>query len=429
MRCTAPGPNTVVAPAPKIGVVMMLKNEELRVHVSLESIRDIAAALIIYDTGSTDRTMDIVKQFATATHIPLHLETGTFVDFATSRNVILDYADTVPDLDFLLLLDCNDELQGSAQLRATATKLHHDPATVWLVRQQWAIGNNEFTYYYNARFLRPRTGWRYKGVVHEYLYHANMADNTQVIPTARLPDTVMLFQDRTKDDNKTQTRFANDYRLLKADLDMDPTNERSVFYLAQTCACMGSDEEAYKYYVMRGENESGFQEERFEALYNAGKIADICARRQVSMRLLKNQLHFASYSAWYVDQALTWETALGWYMKAMTVFDRIEPLIAIARFYCDLQKPQVAYMYAHQACTLPFPQNSALFLNKHAYDYDRWHLLTQTAYHVGKFDEGMDACVRAIEFKNLDVDKTNLDMYRTAIQKRNAADTVCIAAD
>ena len=40
-----------------VGITMMVKNEKKRLHVSLESIKNVADALIIYDTGSTDETI------------------------------------------------------------------------------------------------------------------------------------------------------------------------------------------------------------------------------------------------------------------------------------------------------------------------------------------------------------------------------------
>ena len=46
---------------PTIGLIMMCKNEKLRMQVSLDSVTDTVDCMIIYDTGSTDNTIDIVK--------------------------------------------------------------------------------------------------------------------------------------------------------------------------------------------------------------------------------------------------------------------------------------------------------------------------------------------------------------------------------
>ena len=70
-----------------IALLMMLKNEEKRLHVSLESVVGVVDSLIIYDTGSTDRTISILKEFSEKNSIPLRLKEGEFVNFSESRNV------------------------------------------------------------------------------------------------------------------------------------------------------------------------------------------------------------------------------------------------------------------------------------------------------------------------------------------------------
>jgi glycosyltransferase involved in cell wall biosynthesis len=97
--------------SPKYALVMMLKNEKKRLSVTLESARGIVSDLIVFDTGSTDTTIDILKEFAERENIKMHLKCGEFVNFEVSRNELLDFADTVDDVDVLLLLDCNDEIR------------------------------------------------------------------------------------------------------------------------------------------------------------------------------------------------------------------------------------------------------------------------------------------------------------------------------
>ena len=86
-----------------IAVLMMVKNEHKRLHVSLESIKNVADSLVLYDTGSTDDTIEIAQKFCQKHNIPLRLKQGEFVDFSLSRNVSLDFADTFDDIDFIVL--------------------------------------------------------------------------------------------------------------------------------------------------------------------------------------------------------------------------------------------------------------------------------------------------------------------------------------
>ena len=45
----------------KLTVHCVVKNEEKWIWFAIESIRDIAKEIIIYDTGSTDNTVEIIK--------------------------------------------------------------------------------------------------------------------------------------------------------------------------------------------------------------------------------------------------------------------------------------------------------------------------------------------------------------------------------
>jgi glycosyltransferase involved in cell wall biosynthesis len=77
---------------------MMVRNETLRLHVTLNSIKDTVKSLILYDTGSTDNTIEIARTFCETNGIVFRLIEGIFVDFCTSRNIVLDFADTFTDI-------------------------------------------------------------------------------------------------------------------------------------------------------------------------------------------------------------------------------------------------------------------------------------------------------------------------------------------
>ena len=88
---------------PTIGMVMMVKNESKRIEVSLQSVLGIVDALIIYDTGSEDNTIEIIKKFSEKNKINLYIKFGIFTNFSESRNVCLSFAETV-DVHYFLLL-------------------------------------------------------------------------------------------------------------------------------------------------------------------------------------------------------------------------------------------------------------------------------------------------------------------------------------
>lgn len=379
---------------PTIGLLMMLKNEEKRILVSLKSVIGAVDALIIYDTGSTDRTIEIVEKFAQKYKINLYLKKGEFVDFSTSRNVSLDLADQV-DVDYLLLLDCNDELRGGDALKILAKKYQNEPNSGFLVCQQWWHG--QMDKYYNIRFVKNRQGWRYMGSVHEWMKDTKSDTDTPRYPVIKLDDEIVLYQDRTKDDDKTKKRFKRDRDLLLADYKKNPRDPRTLFYLAQTCQCLGLHDEALYYSKLRLEL-SGFLEERFHSYVRCG---DCC--------LLLGH---------------TWSECMKWYLRAYEEFNRVEPLVKIADYYRQYALKMksegkgsdnawnCAYLYANQACQLQYPTECILFVDKGMYDYYRWHLMGIIGFYVGQFEQGKDACIKAIaQGIDKELNEKNLETY------------------
>ena len=368
-----------------IAVLMMVKNEKKRLHVSLESIKDFADSLVIFDTGSTDNTMDICKEFCEKNKIPLRLKQGSFVNFAISRNESLEFADSFEDIDYLLLMDTNDELRGGKFLRRFAEEYKDKESSGFLMVQEWWSGQHDK--YYNVRFIKAHRGWRYIGAVHEYI-KSEMDDHH---PIVRLPDVAILYQDRTQDDDKSGKRFHRDKELLYEEYKKDPTEPRTVFYLAQTCSCLNQNEEALYYYKIRASLE-GFQEEKFHALLRSGELSQKLGH--------------------------DWHDAMMYYIKAFEHSHRVEPCLFIAIYYLSKKMWIMAYTFLKLACNLPYPTECILFVNKNDYDYKRWHLMGIVAYYVGQYIDGKNACLHAINYCkqsdakiNTDIDEKNLKFY------------------
>ena len=364
---------------PIIACLMMVKDEEIRIHVSLDSVIGYVKCYIIYDTGSTDKTIEIIKNHCEKHKINLYMIQGEFVNFSVSRNVSLDYADT-KDVHFLLLLDSNDELRGGEKLLDFSKKEMNNTNNAYLIHQHWWSG--QYDKYYNTRFIKARNNWRYHGSVHEWMEKEDN-DNRSLIQ--KMPEDIFLYQDRTKDGNKSQKRFVCDKELLLADHKKTPEETRILFYLAQTCSCLNQKEEAFYYYKLRSELE-GFQEEKFHSYLRCGELS----------------------------QSLNhpWHDSLGYFMKAIELSNRVEPIIKISQYYTNTKKWLLAYTFANLACSLPYPTDSILFVDGHAYKYTRWHTLGIVAYYCEKYTEGKRACQMAIEAGlNIDLDKSNLEFY------------------
>jgi FkbM family methyltransferase len=87
--------------APRLSVCLIAKNEEQFLEQCLQSVRDIAWQIVVVDTGSTDRTVEIAKKFNAAVHFFAWND-----DFSAARNESMKYATG----DWVLVLDADEEL-------------------------------------------------------------------------------------------------------------------------------------------------------------------------------------------------------------------------------------------------------------------------------------------------------------------------------
>jgi glycosyltransferase involved in cell wall biosynthesis len=363
---------------PTIGLVMIVKNESKRIEVSLKSVLGIVDALIIHDTGSEDDTIEIIKKFSEKNKINLYILFGEFVNFSESRNKCLEFAETV-DVHYFLLFDCNDELQNGKELKTFAKQVYNKKEVGFLICQHWYSGKNDR--YFNIKFIKARKGWRYEGVVHEWLVN-NQGLKNEIFKCLK---DITIYQDRTKDDDKSKKRFSRDKILLLEEYKKNPKCSRTIFYLAQTLECLNEYEECLFFSKLRLEL-GDFEEEIFHSYM---RCATCCY-------VLRND----------------WSEVMSWYLKAYEKFNRVEPLIKIAGYYRIQKNWNMAYMFCKQACELEYPQDALLFVDNMVYEYYRWHLMGIICFYLKKYEEGKKCCIKALE-KNIDIElnKKNLQFY------------------
>ena len=96
---------------PSIGLSMIVKNAADSIRLCLESAHKVVSQVVIADTGSTDNTCDIAREFG-ATVISFPWESH----FANARNAALAPMST----DWVLVLDADEELDQEAKQRIPA---------------------------------------------------------------------------------------------------------------------------------------------------------------------------------------------------------------------------------------------------------------------------------------------------------------------
>lgn len=229
---------------PLLSLVGILKDEATNIRATLESVRPFIDRWTIIDTGSEDGTQAIIREVMAG--VPGRLFEEGFVDFATTRNRVLD-ADAYhapgtleqkPIEErpiFTLMIGGDETLSGGEALRAELEKRRGDADGAYCVTMRST--NKRWPY---PRVLRTDAGWRYKGVVHE----VPMAPGTDLrdVP-AVLPGVEILH---APSDPERRARRLREYDLPRLQALAEDASRslvdraRALFFLAETHANLAS---------------------------------------------------------------------------------------------------------------------------------------------------------------------------------------------
>lgn len=206
---------------PALSLCMIVKNEEKFLPSCLHSVRDCVDEMIVVDTGSTDRTIEIAESFgAVVYHHPWEN------DFSKHRNQSIGYAKG----DWIFWLDADETLEsgGGEVIRKAVAQDKIDSLLVTMVcyfanraRESW---NN------TVKVFRNRVGIHFEGAVH------NQVTGCKV--TGFCPTKIYHYGYDT--DHKTVRRkFDRTSTLLKKAIRDDPHNFRHRHDLAVSYASVG----------------------------------------------------------------------------------------------------------------------------------------------------------------------------------------------
>ncbi|MFC4606347.1 glycosyltransferase [Streptomyces maoxianensis] len=327
---------------PSICLCMIVKNESNVIERCLASVRDLVSTWVISDTGSTDGTQQLIRTALDG--IPGELHEEPWVNFGHNRTLNIQHAHG--KADYLLLLDADLVIRRDGplpRLTADSYMLRHEGATEYRIK----------------RLIRGNIAWRYEGVTHEYIT-ADQRHSQENFDALVIEDFA--------DGGSRHDKFERDARLLSAELERDPANSRTVFYLAQTMRDMGRDDEAITLYERRAEM-GGWAEEVYFALLQVG--------------ILK-------------DKADDWPGAMDALSRAWE--SRPQRLEASYELSGRLRKLG-RYRLAHSIVCAGLgqkPPEDLLFIQPWVY---RWGLLFEfsiTAYWVGDFTGSLKACDRLL---------------------------------
>ncbi len=145
-----------------MSLCMIVKDEEAMLGDCLAAVRDHVDELIVVDTGSTDRTVEIATELGARV---LHHEwTG---DFAEARNVSFDAATS----DWILYLDADEILVDGdgPRLRELIGRTWREAFFLSETNHTGRLGDGTAVNHNAMRLFRNRPEYRFEGRIHEQI--------------------------------------------------------------------------------------------------------------------------------------------------------------------------------------------------------------------------------------------------------------------
>lgn len=376
---------------PTICLNMIVKDEAHIIKETLESISKYINYYVINDTGSTDNTKEVIKEFfdskgiegeiithefRTCTCHPEHkYKQYSFFHFGLNRTFGIQQCQkkhVMEKCDYIWIIDADDIIIGDIDLSGLT-----EPAYMLTYGKEYTY--NRYQIFKND----TKFNWRYEDPLHEYVIGDNNALKRSNYTI--LKGNYYIESRRLGARNKNPNKYLNDAKVFEEMLKYDPNNTRFHFYCAQSYYDHKDYNSAIKWYKKRIILNGWFE----EVFYSYLKIA-------FSLQNLQKD--------WTEIKTVFLEAAN--YCKIRSP----EALYHIVKHYNDIKDYQNAYNYAKKASVIPYPSNCVLFLSKYIYDYEIREQLAWASINLHKYHEALPIYQNLI--KNNDLKKDYLEKIK-----------------
>lgn len=334
---------------PRICLNMIVRNEAHIVHELITSVAPYIDSWVIVDTGSTDGTQDLIRRLMAERGIPGDLFERPWRNFGSNRTEALELAQGRGD--YIWVMDADDVVTGTIDLRG-------------LTADGYSVRIRDGAVYWRVQLFRDGVPWRYVGVLHEVA----VCDVPHT--KARLEGDYRIESRRLGARNQDPQKYVRDAAILQAEVDRNPHDTRSVFYLAQSYFDAGDFAAARRWYARRAEL-GGWQEEVYYSLY---RVALAMERGGES-----------------------WPAVQDAYLKAWSYRPtRAEPLYMIARHYRVAGDYRLGHLFAERAARIPLPTEDVLFVPADVYEWRALDEQAVCASWIGMMPEMFAICERLL---------------------------------
>jgi FkbM family methyltransferase len=293
---------------PYLCLNMIVKNESHIIKDTLTKLLNKIPSIdywVISDTGSTDKTKEIISNFFKERNIKGEIFDDEWKDFGHNRTLALEHA--YKKSKYLLVFDADDEICGDFVLPDLKIDSYH-----------LQFGDTNGTSYTRTQIVNNKKKWKYVGVLHEIITCTEHTDGMDIIK-----GKYYTISGKSGSRSQDQNKYQKDALVLEkayeeAVKNNDGLYNRYGFYCANSYYDCGKWEDAIKWYKITLGNQNWSQE------------------KYVSCSRLYN-----CYSA--LNQK---ETGMFYLVKSFSYDkERAECLYELVSYYCCNEMNEVAYGY------------------------------------------------------------------------------------
>jgi glycosyltransferase involved in cell wall biosynthesis len=342
-------------------LVMIVKNSGDVLRECLKENKKWIDSWTILDTGSTDNTIDIIKE--ELKDIDGNLYFSDFIDFSYARNKCLELSSK--KCKYQIMLDDSYILQGGKELRKILEK--NDTACFLIKIAHYNNGylSNEYT---SKRILKTSENLRYKYRLHEEIIIDE--DKTQVIKDNDIFLNDIIVKEHT---DRTYTRKKRDLEALLLDYKDDPNDTRTIYFLATVYSNLDDYKNSLKYYdILKNFDNKKHNKEMWENYYLFSALYETA---NINYFLSDNNDHD------------NYEKELISIQKRIK--NRIEPSYRLALLYKNLGKVNKTEKIVENLLYHPKPDYVHTLLDSDIYDFNIEYLYIETKLMLGKVDEAI----------------------------------------
>ena len=288
-----------------ISLCMIVKNEEKVLARCLTSVKDVVDEIIIVDTGSTDKTKDIARQFTDQVY-----DFQWVNHFAKARN----FAFSKATKEYQMWLDADDllepeELEKLIQLKQTLNPLV-DIVTL-RYHTHFDVGGKPTLTSTRERLFKRKKNYQWQDAIHEYIQMSGKVIHEEIAISHKKEGT-------------SGDRNLNIYRQLIAQgKDLSP---RETYYYARELMDHGRHEESITYFKKFLDDGLGWFEDNIATCFNLSRLYKNLGQTEDILPILFKSFEYATpraeiccQIAYYYKNKEDYQKAIFWFELALTL--------------------------------------------------------------------------------------------------------------